>query len=150
VILLGINAVFLFGIYKQVFLGQQFGDKPLSNVGLILVAVSFVLFCAAFYALRLETIIKKDGIYVRFFPLTLSFNFYDWNKIESLQIRTYNSLQEYGGWGLRMGPKDKGEALNISGNQGLQITFKNNRKLLIGTQKPIELTSVLQTLQLLK
>ena len=34
-ILLGVNGLFLFGVFKQVIGGQQFGDKPMSNTGLL-------------------------------------------------------------------------------------------------------------------
>ena len=30
-ILLGVNGLFLFGVFKQVIGGQQFGDKPMSR-----------------------------------------------------------------------------------------------------------------------
>ncbi|MBL0144456.1 MAG: hypothetical protein IPP48_00460 [Chitinophagaceae bacterium] len=35
-IVIGINLIFLFGLVKQVFLGAQFGNNPLSNIGIIL------------------------------------------------------------------------------------------------------------------
>jgi hypothetical protein len=34
VILLGVNGLLLFGVFKQVINGQQFGDKPMSNLDL--------------------------------------------------------------------------------------------------------------------
>jgi hypothetical protein len=36
-----------------------------------------------------------------------------------------------------------GKALNVSGNMGLQIIFKDNTRLLIGTKKPETLKNVI-------
>jgi hypothetical protein len=38
-ILLGVNGLFIFGLIKQVIFGYQFGDKPMSNVALIIVTI---------------------------------------------------------------------------------------------------------------
>lgn len=35
-ILLGVNGLFLFGVFKQVIGGQPFGDKPMSDAGLLI------------------------------------------------------------------------------------------------------------------
>ncbi len=35
-IFLGVNLFFLYGVFKQVIGGQQFGDKPMSNTGLLI------------------------------------------------------------------------------------------------------------------
>lgn len=74
VILLGIMGLFLFGVIKQVIYGQQFGDKPMSNTGLLISTILFSLFTLLFIIYRLDTIIKKDGIYVRFFLFILNLN----------------------------------------------------------------------------
>ena len=44
----------------------------------------------------------------------------------------------------------KGEALNVSGNKGLQLQLEDNRRLLIGTNQPDELNAVLIKLGQLK
>jgi hypothetical protein len=59
-------------------------------------------------------------------------------------------LTEYGGWGLRLGILGKGTAFNVSGDKGLQLEFIDNKKLLIGTKKPEELTETLNKIGQLK
>ncbi|MDQ1088364.1 hypothetical protein [Siphonobacter sp. SORGH_AS_1065] len=59
-------------------------------------------------------------------------------------------MTEYGGWGLRLGLFGKGIAFNVSGNKGLQLEFIDHKKLLIGTNKPEELTKVLSEIGQLK
>jgi len=144
--LLGINGFFLFGVFQQVFGGRQFSDRPISNAGLLFSLGLSLLLTALFFNLRLETQIKKEGIYFRFFPFHLSFKEYPWDKISKLFVRQYNSIGEYGGWGLRLGLFGKGKAYNVSGNKGLQIVFTDNKKLLIGTKKPDELSDTLKKL----
>ena len=148
--LLGFNSLFLFGVYKQVLGGHQFGDKPMSNEGLLFATVFNILLTISFYLFRLKTQIKTDGIYVRFFPFHLSFKHFSWENISKSFVRQYNPLGEYGGWGLRFGLFGKGKAYNVSGDQGLQLVFSDNKKLLIGTQKPEELEETLNEIGQLK
>lgn len=106
-------------------------------------SVAFTIF---FLGLRLQSGIKEDGIYVRFFPFHFKYIMYPWTDIELCYIRKYNSLIEYGGWGLRFGWLKNGMAYNVSGNMGLQLVHKNGKKRLIGTLKPSEMESVLKQL----
>ncbi|THD30965.1 DUF6141 family protein [uncultured Flavobacterium sp.] len=149
-ILLGINGLFLFGVIKQVVGGEPYGDKPMSNTGLIITMALTVFLTFLFVSFRLETIIRKDGIYVRFFPFHLKFRHYAWETLTKCYVRQYAPIAEYGGWGLRYGFMGKGKALNVSGNKGLQLEFTDNKKLLIGTNKPNELTEILKKLGQLK
>ena len=122
----------------------------MSNQGLIIAASLTILCTVLFYIFKLETQVKNDGIYVRFFPLQLSFKYFNWQEIDKLYIRQYHPISEYGGWGLRVGFSGIGKAYNMSGNVGLQIEFIDNKKLLIGTNKPDELKKVLNSLGQLK
>ncbi len=150
VILLAVNGLFIFGIFKQVIDRQQFGDKPMSDIGLLLTAGLTILLTILFVNFRLDTQIKKEGIYIRFFPFHLSFRHYTWDKISKAFVRQYNPIGEYGGWGLRVGLFGKGKAFNVSGNKGLQLEFSDNKRLLIGTNKPDELTETLKKIGQLK
>lgn len=149
-ILLGVNGFFLFGIFKQIVGGQPFGDKPMSNTGLLISTALSILLTIMFISFRLETNIRKDGIYVRFFPFQMKFKCYRWNTLTKSFVRQYSPIAEYGGWGLRFGLFGKGKAFNVSGNKGLQLEFTNHKKLLIGTNKPNELTEALNKIGQLK
>lgn len=142
-ILIGINGLFLYSIYQQVICGKPFGTNPASNAGLFLSLGVSLTFSILFSFIQLETRIKNDGIYVKFFPFQVSYKRYTWDQLTKCYIRQYNPIGEYGGWGFRMGLFGKGRAFNVSGDMGLQLEFTNNRKLLIGTAKPAELLDVL-------
>ena len=142
-LLIVINGLFLFGVFKQVVLSQQFGDKPMSDKGLLITSGVMLLLTLLFVVLRLETVIKIDGIYVRFFPLQLKFRHYTWKSLKGCYVRQYSPITDYGGWGIRIGLFGKGKALNVSGTKGLQLEFVDGRKLLIGTNKANELEETL-------
>lgn len=142
-VLLGINGFFFFAIIKQVVGGQEIGEKPIGDAGILIGAWAIMLVTALFISFRLDTFIKKDGIYVRFFPLHIKFKYFAWNSLEKIFVRQYSPIKEYGGWGLRYSLFGKGKAYNISGNKGLQLEFTSGKKLLIGTNKPDELTEAL-------
>lgn len=97
------------------------------------------------FALRLTYSIDSTGITVAYFPFIRQ-RTYLWGDVEAAYVRKYNPLGEYGGWGLKGGLKS-GKAYNVWGNKGLQLTFKNGKKLLIGTQKAAELSTYLTTLK---
>ncbi len=139
-IILSIDIFFLISIYKQVFLGESMGNNPMSNVGLIITSIVLLLVTVLFFILRLDTKIDAKGIYVRLYPFRISYKYFAWEAINKVEIRQYKPLLEYGGWGIRYG---NGKALNVSGNRGLQLEFKDKSKLLIGTTKPDELKKVI-------
>lgn len=149
-ILAVVNGIFVFGIFKQVIGGQQFGSKPMSDTGLLIMSASMMALTVLFINFRLETIIKEDGIYVRFFPFHLKLKYYPWHSLTKCYVRQYSAISEYGGWGLRINLFGKGTAYNVSGNQGIQLEFINNKKLLIGTGKSDELTATLSKIGQLK
>lgn len=122
----------------------------MSDSQLITATFFTIILTLLFTSIRLETIIKNDGIYVRFFPLHLKFKHYSWERLTKSYIRQYSAISEYGGWGLRIGIFGKGNAYNVSGDDGLQLEFIDNKKLLIGTNKPDDLTQILQKIGQLK
>jgi hypothetical protein len=145
-LLTGINGLFIYGLVSQVFFRQPFGDKPMNNGQLIFATLGVLLLSLLFVFLRLETTIKKDGIYYRFFPFQLTYRKISWDKISQSFVRQYNPITEYGGWGLRIGLFGKGQAFNVSGNKGLQLVYDNGKKFLLGTQRPDEIERVLKQL----
>jgi hypothetical protein len=140
-ILIALGLFTLYEIYQQISSGDTFGYNPTNDPGFLIgAAITFVI-ALLLLVMRLDTQIKRNGVYVRFFPIQLYFRHYSWDKILKCYVRKYKPLAEFGGWGLRFGVS--GKAYNISGNKGLQLELTNNKKLLIGTQKPEELSEAL-------
>lgn len=105
-----------------------------------------ILILGVLFSIQLKTKINTDGIVIRFFPFLRKQKMIPWSVIKNAEVRQYSPIGEYGGWGWRKSFKN-GEAYNIRGNQGLQLTFENGKKLLIGTQKPKELKSVIENIK---
>jgi hypothetical protein len=143
VITLCVAGMFVDAMYTQLYLGQAWGDRPMSNSALVISAAFSFFICAGlallFYTLKLVTDVGPDGIHIRFFPLTRRTVPYD--SISSCRARTYRPIREYGGWGIRF--SRKGRAYNVSGNKGVQLEFKQGRPLLIGSQRAEELAEVI-------
>ena len=125
------------GLIIQVILGQKLGNNPAPDWIIILIWLVFGIgLPLLFYFTRLITEVRSDGIYIKFVPFHFKFKHYSYPEIKSYEVREYKPIREYGGWGIRYGLN--GKVYNVYGNKGIQLTFKNNKKLLIGTQKPEE------------
>jgi hypothetical protein len=151
ILILAIGVPFLFGVYgiiQQIIYKIPLGQKPMSDVGLIIFTVSMFLLTLLIFFMKLSTRIDEEGIQYQFYPFHFSMKKISWDKIEKVGVRTYLPISEFGGWGLRGGfffNKGKEKAVNISGNIGVQLILKSGKKLLIGTQKESEAKSVLET-----
>ena len=123
--------------------------QPEDSDGILTVIIAGVvplLLVAMLFALRLETRIRDEGLYVRFKPIQFKEKHIKLEDVNSFEVRKYRPLAEYGGWGIRSGGKKYGKAYNVSGNMGLQLYLKNGKKLLIGTQKPREIEKAMKSL----
>lgn len=142
-IILGVLGISIYAKIKTV----QFNESLFNGSDFSLIIPIFLL-PALFYFLMLKTRIEENGIYVRFFPFHLKEIFIAWDQLETCSVRTYSPLGEFGGWGIKYGLGGAGKAYNVSGNQGLQLVFKDGSKLLIGTKKPIELQDIINKMGL--
>jgi len=148
IFLLLVDSLFLilfgYGMYKQLVLGQALGSRPLPDIALVIVGSFFILLLAVltyvFYAMKLITEVRNDGLSLRFHPLTHQVIPYE--HIKTCEVRKYHPIREYGGWGIRYGRK--GKAYNVSGNLGVQLELAQGKSLLIGSQRPEELALAIQ------
>lgn len=135
-----------FFIVTQVLVGKPFGSNAVDNIALLAGFLFMMILSFLFFIMKLETRISDSGIAVRFYPFQLKFRNYKWEDLEEAYLREYSPISEYGGWGMRYSLVGKGRALNVSGRMGLQLVFKNGRKLLIGTSKPEDLMQILSVM----
>lgn len=100
---------------------------------------------ALFLFLKLETVVRSDGMYVRFSPFHIRFKRFAPEDLNEYYARQYRPVLEYGGWGIRYSLR-YGKAYNASGNEGVQLIFKDGRKLLIGSQRAEELEQAIRSI----
>lgn len=137
-ILIAIALIPVIGIYKQIIQGQVFGDKPMSNKGLIIFGIISFGFLFLFWLFKLTTEINTREIRIKFFPLAN--RIVEWKEVKSAEVLNYGFV---GGWGIRLFTK-YGTVYNTKGNIGLALELKNSKKLLVGTQKMDELKEVIE------
>jgi hypothetical protein len=92
-------------------------------------------------SLKLQTRIDSEGVHYRMRVFHWKEQTIPWHEIDQIYVREYSPIKEYGGWGMRYG--SAGKAFNVKGNYGIQITKKDGKRILIGTQQPDEVSSYL-------
>src|SRR5699024_7561287 len=117
---------------------------------LILITGLLVLVTLIFITNRLDTLIKKDGIYVQFFPFQWKFRYYSWAAIKECRYTRYKTSASIAGIGLRFGLFSNQTAYNISGKEGIRLTFQEEKPVFIGTKNPKEMAAVIAELGQLK
>jgi len=141
ILLFGLNGITVFGAVSQTIFGHTFGDKPMSNLGIIIFTFVFAVFMIFFLSQNLSTKIDERGIYIKFFPYHKRWRLYTWEQIASCELKRYKPMSEYGGWGVKPG------VYSMSGNEGLLLKFTSGKpNLMIGTRKPEEVRIVLEKL----
>jgi len=109
----------------------------------VLIIVSAIYLPIVFFLWmhQLTTYVYSDHIQVKIWPVNKTILFHE---ISEWYIREYSPIKEYGGWGIRTTSGRKRIAYNMRGNIGLQIILKNDKRILIGTQRPEELEKTLK------
>lgn len=120
------------------------GDRSWQELWPAPVLVSLVI--VFFMLLKLVTTIDEKGIRVSFGFLSRKGKYYAWEQIKHAQVRKYEPLMEYGGWGYRVKPWKKKRAYSISGDIGLELTLQDGSLVMIGTKKQEELKNYLHYL----
>ena len=124
---------------------ETFEDLSSKGDSIAIIILTFFLpisIAALIFLMKLQTTVKSDCIYIRFFPLRTKKISFD--QIEQCYARKYKPILEYGGWGIR-GSFSKGKAYNARGNKGVQLVLKNGKKILIGSQKHDLLAETINT-----
>ncbi len=136
-ILYGLMCIPLVGLVQQLLFAKPFGNKPMSDTGLLLFTLGMVLFLLFFRTLYLGTSVYSEYLHIRFYPFISKKII--WLDVSRAEMVTYGFL----GYGIKLWTP-YGTVYNIKGNRGLVIQLNNEKKYLLGTQKPDELEAVLK------
>lgn len=131
--LIAIGIFQVYALSSQLIKGEYFGDKPMSNIGLIIFTIIPFGIIILFWYIKLETEIDEKEIRVKFTPLVKKA--FRWEDIKTATVIQYKFV----GYGIRLFTS-YGTVYNTKGNMGLAIELKSGEKILIGTQKADELT----------
>lgn len=134
-------------VNQQIINGIPFGDKPMSDtiliIFIVLINLIFMFLDLIIVILKLEISIDKYGISYSYFPF-IGKRTITKDEIRYAWVRKYKPVKEYGGWGIRSVFRNK--AYNCWGQWGIQIITTESRCILLGTHKPEEAKTVLETL----
>jgi len=107
-------------------------------IGLAVVVAVLALFAVA----ELTVEVREDGVRIQFFPLHLSPWRIPLEDIECSEVVEYSPIRDYGGWGIRW--TAGGKAYNVSGSEGVRVDRRDDRQLLIGSQRADELEAAIE------
>ena len=142
---MGVAVVISVFALKKGYAGEA-SQETLEIVLAVIVGIGVpVAITALFLLLKLETEVRPDGLYVRFFPFHIHFKRFGREELSEYYARQYKPIREYGGWGIRYSLRN-GKAYNVSGNKGVQLVFTNGKRLLIGSQKADELETAIRSI----
>lgn len=136
-ILVGMVIIPIYGLYKQIVMGEPFGDNPMSDLGLIIFFFITFGLMVLFWVMQLKTEIDHSQIRMYFVPFIKKR--IEWKDVKHAEVVNYGFV----GWGIRVGTK-YGTVYNTKGNKGLAIVLKDGKRLLIGTQKGGELNEIVK------
>ena len=94
-----------------------------------------------FAVMKLKTSIDKEKISMEFFPFVKKE--VAWRDIRKAEVLDYGFV---GGWGIRLWTK-YGTVYNTKGSKGLYIQLNDDKKFLIGTQRPDEMAGFIMKLK---
>ena len=137
-------AALVFVSVRQIALHHPWGNPPMSNGGLLFLTILLVLVYIRLNTVKLATDVDRDKLTVglqglwrrRRVPLAA---------IRSAVATTYDPIAEYGGAGIRSGPRGLGYI--AKGTRGVQVELTNGDKLLISSQRAEELASAIMTVK---
>lgn len=122
---------------RYLHLLRSLNFRPGDSFSLLVAPIICSAITALFINLRLITKIDARGISLQFKPFHRRSILILYQDIKSRHMRTYRPIIEYGGWGIKQG--SDGLSYSVSGNQGLQLVLSDDRRILIGTQRPVQL-----------
>lgn len=132
-IVYGISLIMWYIFVMQIINGQSVGTDPASDP---MVWVLFVLFGiglpALFHYMQLIVEVDTERVRIRYIPFidrTIPLT-----TIIKCEAKTYEPIRDFGGWGIR-GLTKRRRAYNVSGNEGVELTLRDESQVMIGSQR---------------
>ena len=126
----------------QVVLGHPWGKQPMPNGSVVFWTLFLWMIYTRLITVRLVTEVRDSELVValrglwraRRVPL---------GDIQSVQITTFDSERDYGGYGIRSGRF--GSAYIAGGSRGVRLQLANSAVMVVGSQQPEELAKLLSS-----
>ena len=116
------------------------GQSGADAGAIVLVVVIGILVPVGFLTIHLDIAVDAEAVRVRYFPFVRrNIPLADIVKVEA---RHYAPVREYGGWGIKGWSRRK-IAYNLRGAEGVDLTLRDGRRVLLGTPRPLELAKAI-------
>ena len=97
------------------------------------------------FKIELKTNYTDEYVQVLYSPFHWKAKKFYWKDIAHFETRTAECLKEYWGWGIKGTRKNRSYTAYC--DFGLQLTFKDGKRLFIGSQNKVELEKVVEVLK---
>jgi len=135
----GVGAVAAWIMFvRQVLMHHPVGSHPVSNVSMLLlwvivglVAPQVLLICG------LTTVVRRDDVLVSYPPFAS--RTIPLAEVMRAEAVTYRPFGDYWGWGVR--GRRGNLCYTVRGTRGVRLVLSDDRRLLLGSQRPEELAT---------
>ena len=129
-----------YGLHQQLVMGIPWGDKPMSDNGLIamflVVIVSVGIGAFMILSSRLEVKVDGDNLRYRYFPITPQWQLITRALIDSYSLEKGFRMFRSSGFGHHRSFLLRTRSYRIRGARYLSLKLKNGQTILLGTQNP--------------
>ncbi len=132
-------------VFAMIFIPAMLWLKNIDPFWMIVLPAEAVLLFLLLLVIlvQLKTKVDENGVTYAYAPF-VSTKHIAWKDIELAIVKDYQPIKEFGGWGFRVGFGKK-QALSVWGKKALRLKLKNGKELVLGTQRPEELSAVVQS-----
>jgi hypothetical protein len=136
-------------LYWQLILGEPYGDRPMSDTGLII--FSFFVIASGSVAtwvllsMKLETYVDQEGVHYKFSPLRPQWKLIRKAAIAGYEVRRKRNFLD-GGIGYHKNFFRRTTNMAIRGGRHVRLLLDDSSKWLIGTQNPEDFERALKRL----
>jgi hypothetical protein len=124
------------GIYWQILRGEQWGNRPMSTVGLVALSTFVLLVCCLvtwiLTAIKLHVIIDAEGVHYRFFPHEPRWQAIRREEIIDFKVEKKNILNR----SVHHRKWFSTKSMNVNGSDQLLLFLINGKKLKLGSNNP--------------
>lgn len=136
----------LYSLYSQLVWKKPVGSDPLSDTWLIVMSffvIPLMIFLIWLFSVTKLTVqVDSEKISIRFYPMVKREVLL--SDIDSFEIKEFNPIIDFGGWGLRYSIRWKTTGYIMKGKVGVHIHLKNRKNLLISSERASELYRVIK------
>jgi len=121
-------------------------EKNITNgIWASLIGVAGVITLLA--SIKMQIRIDRNKLMFRYIPFINSWKTYSFDEIQEIKLIKYNSLREFGGWGIRY--NFDSWLYNTGGRYGIKVKV-GQKKFILGTYKPDEASKVIEQFESFK